>query len=81
MSKRRKPNEIVRRSPMSCFWIPAEPSIVRLSGPEDGELHAIEPCWCGNDECQEWANVQVVGGEHNGEWLCHLSECQMSDVD
>jgi hypothetical protein len=81
MSKRRKPNEIVRRTPGSCFLGAAEPAIVRLSGPEDGELHDCNhPCMlgCGDNACVEWANVQVVGGEHA--WLCHLAECQMEDV-
>jgi hypothetical protein len=84
MSQRHKPNEIVRRRPGSCFLGAAEPALVRLTGPEDGELHeSDQPCMlgCGDDECVEWANVQVVGGEHSGKWLCHLSECEMEDVE
>ena len=107
MSKRRNPNDVVRRLPGSCFLGSGEPSHVRLAGPGDGalwegddsnwptpELRALRDgfnswrewmspcmCECGDDECVEWANVQVVGGPHDGEWLCHLSECQMSDGD
>jgi hypothetical protein len=87
MSKRRQPNERVRRKPGSCCLGAAQPEIVRLSGPEDGELHECDHlqlfcCMldCDDPECVEWANVQIVGGPHDGEWLFHLSECQMEDV-
>lgn len=83
---RRQPNEIVRRKPGSCFLGAAEPSIVRLSGPADGALYEGDsrdnymPCViCDNPDCIEWANVQIVDGEHKGGWLCHLSECEMED--
>lgn len=78
----RKPNEIVRRKPGSCFTGSAEPGIVRLSGPEDGDLHDDpEPCMtCGNPDCREWDNSQIVTGEHAGAWMYHLAECQMEDL-
>jgi hypothetical protein len=82
MSKRRRPGEIVARRPGSCFCGSVEPALVRLSDESDGELHDCDhPCMmhCGDDDCVEWANVQVVGGEHDGGWMYHLPECQMSD--
>lgn len=82
MSKRRRPGEIVKRQPGSCFVGAAEPELVRLTDESDGELHAVET-WCSlcdDPDCQEWANVEIVSGEFAGEWMCHLSECQMEDA-
>jgi hypothetical protein len=78
----RQPNEMVRRRIGSCFLGAEKPDIVRLSGPQDGDLHSIDICMmgCGNPECREWTNVQIVDGPFAGEWLCHLSECQMEDI-
>lgn len=80
---RRYPGEIVRRKPGSAFLGAAEPGLVRLSDARDGALHRVEswPCSaCGRDACTEWANVQIVTGEHRGHWLCHLLECEMADL-
>ena len=41
-----------------------------------------DPCMmgCGDSDCREWANLEVVGGDFDGEFLYHVSECQMVDV-
>jgi len=36
---------------------------------------------CGDDACREWANLKVVGGEYDGEYMYHLTECDMSDLN
>ena len=79
MSERYEPNQIVRRLPGSCFIGSGEPELVRLTGPEDGDMHDIDFCMmdCGDPECREWANAQVVSGEFAGQWVFHLSECQL----
>lgn len=80
MSKRRSPGDIVKRKPGSCFIGNEYPQIVRLSDSKDGDLHYIDSCpLCDDPECQEWANVHIVGIEDG--WLFHLSECQMEDVN
>jgi len=77
----RRPGEIVARSPGSCFCAEEEPRFVRLTGEGDEELHEVSRCMglCSDPYCREWAYVQIVEGEHRGEWMCHLSECEMSD--
>lgn len=81
-SKRRRPGEIVRRKPGSCFVGSAEPSLVRLSDESDGDLHYVDSCMlCDDPKCQEWGNVQIVDWPHKGGWMHHLSECQMEDAD
>jgi len=78
MSIRRKPGEIVRRRPGSGFISEAEPAFIQV--PED-EAYTLEadPCMlnCGDPECREWANLQIVDGEHAGQTLFHISECEM----
>ena len=79
-SKRRRPGEIVRRKPGSCFVMAGEPSLVRLSDESDGRLPYVDSCMvCDDPECREWGNVQIVDGPYKGQWMCHLSECQMED--
>ena len=95
MSTRRKPGEVVQRSPGSGFVGSAEPQLVKVPegktyegtcvrGP-DGEWQAnlggeADPCMvCGDPECREWANVEIVSGVHAGDFMYHISECQMSD--
>ena len=36
---------------------------------------------CGDDDCREWANVEIASGPHKGECLCHISECEMFDLE
>lgn len=76
MSKRRKPGDTVRRSPGSGFLGAAEPSLLRIS---EGELP--DPCilGCGDPDCQEWANLEILEGEFKGEFLYHISECCLGD--
>lgn len=82
MSKRRQPGDVVARKPGSAFCGSGEPRLVRLSDERDGELHDIDSCLglCDDPDCQEWANVQIMAGPHNGNWMCHLSECMMEDL-
>lgn len=84
MSKRRQPGELVVRKASSGFCGSPKPRLVRLSHPSDGPLHEeAADAWrcfiCDDSECREWANVQIVGGPHGGEWMYHISECQMDD--
>ena len=88
MSKRRQPGEIVIRRPGSGFVSDAEPRCVQVPNwPEYGEYDSPDSkgeasrCMlsCGDKDCREWANVKVVGGEFDGEMMCHISECEMSD--
>lgn len=90
MSKRRSPGEIVVRCSGSGFLFAAEPRLVRVperpqyddaGGP--GSLGEAAPCIldCGDPDCREWANLQIVGGEHDGHFLYHISECEMSDPE
>lgn len=83
MSIRRFPGEIVIRRPGSCFCGSADQGTqyVRLTDPVvDGDMHHISElgCFvCEDPDCREWANVQVLTGPYAGDWLCHLSECEM----
>lgn len=54
---------------------------MRLSDETDGGLHGIDPCvgLCSDPHCREWANVQIIEGPHRGDWMVHLSECEMED--
>jgi len=40
------------------------------------------PCMmgCGDEGCREWANLEIVNGPHKGEFMSHISECEMSDA-
>jgi hypothetical protein len=82
MSKRRVAGEIVRRAPGSGFCGSAEPELIRVP---TGATYVDEadPCMmgCGDDECREWANVEIVSGEHAGHFMYHISECQMADSE
>ena len=35
---------------------------------------------CGDPNCREWANVELVSGPYAGQHLCHVSECQMEEI-
>lgn len=39
------------------------------------------PCLmgCGDIECREWANLEIMNGLHKGDFMYHISECQMED--
>jgi len=34
---------------------------------------------CGDPDCREWANLEIMTGPYKGEFMCHISECEMSD--
>lgn len=75
MSRRRSPGDVVQRAPGSGFVGSPEPSKVRIcDDPPD-------PCLlgCGDPACREWPNLEVVEGPFKGNYLYHVSECQMSD--
>lgn len=82
MSKRRKPLEIVKRQPGSGFLGNVEPFFVQIPGGKEYTSEA-EPCIlnCDDVECREWANLEIVtdSGQKTGDFLYHISECQMSD--
>jgi len=81
MSTRRKPGEIVRRSPGSGFVGSSEPQLVKVPG-GDTYTDEADPCMmgCGDQECREWANLEIMSGAHTGEFMFHISECQMGDA-
>jgi hypothetical protein len=35
--------------------------------------------FCGDPECREWANLEIVSGPYKGEFMCHIAECEMED--
>jgi hypothetical protein len=81
MSKRRTAGEIVRRSPGSGFCGSTEPELVRVPA-GDAYIDEAAPCMmgCGDPKCREWANLEVVSGEHAGGWMYHISECELEDT-
>lgn len=36
---------------------------------------------CGDPECREWPNLEIVSGPHAGKHMYHISECQMLDSE
>jgi len=80
MSKRRHAGEIVCRSPGSGFVGSAEPHQVKV--PDGPAYDGADPCMlgCGDSGCREWANLEIVGGPHSGEFMFHISECQLGDA-
>jgi len=36
---------------------------------------------CEDPECREWANLEVVGGPYAGDFMYHISECEMSSPE
>ena len=51
--------------------------------PEENLGGEATPCLlgCGDPYCREWANLEIVSGPHKGEFMYHISECQMEDHD
>jgi len=35
---------------------------------------------CGDPECREWANLEIMNGPHKGDFIYHISECEMEDA-
>lgn len=81
MSQRRRPGEVVRREPGSGFVGSADPQLIRVPSGNDYKEEA-DPCMmgCGDPECREWANLEIVEGPHTGQFIFHISECQMLDA-
>ena len=84
MSQRRKPGDLVRRKAGSGFLANSEPTLVRIPVDADPE-EETGPCLlgCGDPECQEWANLEVIEDGYapvRDPYLYHISECQMEDV-
>jgi len=80
MSRRRSPGEIVKRTPGSGFLGNAEPSLIQVP-PEEAYTAEADPCLiCDDPECREWANLKIVAGPLTGEFLYHISECEMKDA-
>lgn len=84
MSKRRTAGDVVIKSPNAGFV--GEPLKVRIC-PETYDPpyppDYFEPCFmdCGDDECREWVNLEVLDVNGNADGYCyHVSECQMEDV-
>ena len=82
----RKPGEVVKRKPNSCFLGTVEEGLDVVRIPTEAEEGYdkldLDPCMiCDNPHCQEHDNVEVVAGPHAGAWLCHLSDCQTEDLD
>ena len=71
MSKKRNSGEIVYKTPGAGF---CGDGLVIIVGGEK------EPCLmcCGDSECSEWSDCLVL---KNGEFVYHVSECQMEDLD
>ncbi len=78
MSVRRKPGEIVKRQPGSGFLNSAKPEFIKILDTDD-----YDPCMmgCGDPDCREWPNVEVLDENRvgTGDFLYHISECQMGD--
>lgn len=88
MSKRRQPGELVIRCAGSGFLGAAEPSIIKVPEGNDWEWASKDnrggagPCMiCNDPECKEYPNLQIVQGPWTGEYLYHISECEMSDYN
>lgn len=81
MSKRRSPGEVVRRLPGSGFTASEEPYYIRVPDePEYTTESASCMYGCGDDDCREYTNVRIIGGVHDGEYMYHISECEMTDL-
>ena len=96
MSKRRKSGEIVTRNPGSGFVSSADPKYLIIPTGRDFELSYArddgrwtanpngDAGWCmlscGDPDCKEYPNIEIAFGEHKGETLCHLSECETHDL-
>lgn len=61
-----------------CVYWDSEAKTWRVN--EDGEA---EHCMlgCGDENCREWANLKVVHGPSAGQFLYHISECQMESLN
>lgn len=81
MSKRRTVGEWVRVVPGAGFV--GDSDRLRAEIQDDGYPDTC-PLDCDDEDCREWATLLTEpdpesGGERR--MLCHVSECQMSDVE
>jgi hypothetical protein len=80
MSKRRQPGEIVVRIPGSGFLGSADPAVIQVPEMPNYDEETMFCMLCDDKQCREWANLKIIGGEHDGKFLFHISECQMKDL-
>jgi hypothetical protein len=78
MSKRRTDGEIVQKRAGAGFK--GDPMLVKVIY-HLYEDEQAEPCWCDDPDCRCFANVEImtVDGRSTGEYVYHVSECQMDD--
>ena len=60
----------------TTYWSPETASWrVNLAG-------QAEHCMmgCGDPDCREWANLKIAHGPHAGQYMYHISECQMETL-
>ncbi len=77
MSIRRYIGEVVKRKAGSGFVGSSLPEFVKIpTDPKEVDYCMLS---CGDSECKEYANLEVVkeDGSPTGEYLYHISECQM----
>lgn len=78
MSTRRASGDLVMVSGHWCGDLPGPAVLARIIGDDAPEPWCFH-C-CGDVACQEWPNVEIIEGEHAGQVLYHVSECQMADA-
>lgn len=80
MSKRRQLGDIVKKKANAGFV--GEELIIRLVH-FDLAYPPTDYCMldCGDPECREWPNTQVVvDGRDTEDYCYHVSECEMEDI-
>jgi len=78
MSKRRQPGEVVVR--IKGGFVGAKyPRYVKLCEPLD---ESPDPCCldCGDPDCIGWDDAEIMHGHHKGQYIYHISECEMADL-
>ena len=82
MSKRRQLGEVVIKKAGAGFT--GEQLIIMLVDLDQDEKYSAweDYCFVCNDKgCREWINCEVVvNGKRTGEYVYHVSECQMEDL-
>jgi hypothetical protein len=78
MSVRRGSGEVVRKKAYAGFL--EEPCLIVLHTEDPPEWQEYCMLDCGDPECREWANCEVVvDGKPTGKFCYHVSECEMED--
>lgn len=82
MSKRRQVGDIVRKKPGAGFC--GESCIIRLIELETDPVRLQYPSMCvlkcGDKDCIEWDNAEILENNEVVGYLCHISECEMEDI-